>query len=116
MATRQGTSFNVRLILFAGRKAEPKGAAPLKDKDTDIKVSDYDSLYERVMTDMNIADTKEKNMRENLSEETAEEAGLSESDLDRPRLIIHQVGHLCLRLFACGGLCSVQMPLLFIQL
>lgn len=50
--SRQGTSFNVRLILIAGRKAKPEGAAPVYDKERDTKVQDYQGLFKRVMDDM----------------------------------------------------------------
>lgn len=46
--SRQGTSFDVRLILIDGRKAKPEGVAPLK-KAEDIQLTTFDQLYERVM-------------------------------------------------------------------
>jgi tRNA1(Val) A37 N6-methylase TrmN6 len=45
--SRQGTSFDVRLILIDGRKAVPDGYPPLKDAD-DKTVKDFDTLFERV--------------------------------------------------------------------
>jgi hypothetical protein len=45
--SRQGTSFDVRLILIVGRKATPAGYPPLKDAD-DKTVKDFDTLFERV--------------------------------------------------------------------
>ena len=45
--SRQGTSFNVRLILIDGRKAKPEGYPPLKDTD-DKEVKDFETLYQRV--------------------------------------------------------------------
>jgi predicted RNA methylase len=66
--SRQGTSFNVRLVLIDGRKTEPKGAAPLKDKYIDVPVTNFADLYERVMLDMKQADKKETAMRESISE------------------------------------------------
>lgn len=51
--SRQGTSFNVRLILVDGRKAKPQGAAPLKDKRHDKVVRNFEDLYERIMDAMN---------------------------------------------------------------
>ena len=45
--SRQGTSFDVRLILIDGRKAVPEGYPPLKDAD-DTVVSDFETLYQRV--------------------------------------------------------------------
>jgi predicted RNA methylase len=47
--SRQGTSFNVRLILIDGRKAVPFGAAPLADAGRDEVVDSFDELYVRVM-------------------------------------------------------------------
>ncbi|MGB3464291.1 MAG: JAB domain-containing protein, partial [Cyclobacteriaceae bacterium] len=46
---RQGAQFPVRLILIAGRKPEPAGAAPLKDPERDTVIKNFDTLYERVM-------------------------------------------------------------------
>ena len=66
--SRQGTSFNVRLILIAGRKAQPEGAAPLKDKDTDVPVTNFADLFERVTVNMRILDNKDNAMRQNISE------------------------------------------------
>jgi hypothetical protein len=44
---RQGTTFNVRLILVAGRKEKPSGYAPLKTA-ADTEVKDFDALFERI--------------------------------------------------------------------
>lgn len=46
--SRQGTSFDVRLILIAGRKETPGGFAPLYDAETDKVVYDFNALYKRV--------------------------------------------------------------------
>lgn len=46
--SRQGTSFDVRLILIDGRKRQPSGAAPLKSSITGQTVFDFDTLYQRV--------------------------------------------------------------------
>jgi hypothetical protein len=46
--TRQGTGFNVRMILIDGRKSEPQGVAPLYDKDHDVVINTFDELYNRV--------------------------------------------------------------------
>ncbi|PZR31318.1 MAG: hypothetical protein DI538_21185, partial [Azospira oryzae] len=48
--SRQGTSSDVRLILIAGRKSKPAGAAPLKDDQRDQMVDSFDELYERTMS------------------------------------------------------------------
>jgi predicted RNA methylase len=47
--SRQGTSFDTRLILIDGRKPTPSGAAPLKDEVRDKVVDSFDELYKRVM-------------------------------------------------------------------
>ncbi len=46
--SRQGTSFDVRLILIAGRKPKPEGFAPLKNETMSKIVDDFDDLWERV--------------------------------------------------------------------
>jgi predicted RNA methylase len=46
--SRQGTSFDVRLILIAGRKPKPNGAAPMRN-DSDVVVDSFEGLFERVM-------------------------------------------------------------------
>ena len=47
--SRQGTSFNVRLILIEGRKKNPEGVAPLKTKEASTVINSFDELYARVM-------------------------------------------------------------------
>jgi phage N-6-adenine-methyltransferase len=47
--SRQGTAFDVRLILIDGRKAVPYGAAPVYDPSTDVVVTTFDELFGRVM-------------------------------------------------------------------
>lgn len=47
--SRQGTSFDTRLILVDGRKSKPSGAAPLKDDERDKVVDSFEELFERVM-------------------------------------------------------------------
>lgn len=46
--SRQGTSFNVRLILIDGRKNEAGGVIPLKS-DKDVVVRTFEDLFDRVM-------------------------------------------------------------------
>ncbi len=46
--SRQGTAFNVRMILIAGRKAKPQGAAPLKSKSQSEIVNTHEQLWQRV--------------------------------------------------------------------
>ena len=50
--SRQGTSFDVRLILINGRKTEPSGAAPVYDPNRDSEVKTFDDLFGRVMDAM----------------------------------------------------------------
>lgn len=47
--SRQGTSFDVRLILINGRKETPCGAAPVFNQFKDKVVTTFNELYERVM-------------------------------------------------------------------
>jgi len=46
--SRQGTSFDVRLILINGRKAKPKGFSPLKNSLISEVIYDFDKLWSRV--------------------------------------------------------------------
>jgi predicted RNA methylase len=48
--SRQGTSFDTRLMLIDGRKSQPSGAAPLKDAERDKVVDSFEELYERIMS------------------------------------------------------------------
>lgn len=50
--SRQGTSFDVRLILINGRKQTPSGAAPVFNLHKDKEVKTFDELFERVMDEM----------------------------------------------------------------
>jgi hypothetical protein len=47
--SRQGTGFNVRLILIDGRKVAPEGHAPLFNPRREAPVNDFNDLYHRVM-------------------------------------------------------------------
>ncbi|MFN4313306.1 MAG: strawberry notch C-terminal domain-containing protein [Chitinophagaceae bacterium] len=47
--SRQGTAFDVRLILINGRKKTPFGNAPVYNVETDKEVNTFDELFERVM-------------------------------------------------------------------
>ena len=51
--SRQGTGFNVRLILISGRKKTPGGAAPAKDPSVAQVVRSFEDLYERVTRHIN---------------------------------------------------------------
>jgi hypothetical protein len=59
--SRQGTSFDVRLILIDGRKANPEGYAPLKTKD-DVTVKDFDALYDRIKPLLNKSEKTENSV------------------------------------------------------
>lgn len=50
--SRQGTSFDVRLILINGRKQTPTGAAPVYNSHKDAQVKTFNELFERVMDAM----------------------------------------------------------------
>lgn len=45
---RQGTSFNIRIILIRGRKIQPEGFAPLQDSSQDAVVHSFEQLFQRV--------------------------------------------------------------------
>jgi len=47
--SRQGTSFDVRLILVNGRKEKPIGAAPTYNQERDRVADSFEELFERVM-------------------------------------------------------------------
>lgn len=47
--SRQGTSFDTRLMLIDGRKSKPSGAAPLKNEERDKVVDSFEELFDRVM-------------------------------------------------------------------
>lgn len=48
--SRQGTSFDVRLILVDGRKKTPIGASPVYNANYNYEIKTFDELYDRVMT------------------------------------------------------------------
>jgi C-terminal domain on Strawberry notch homologue/P-loop containing NTP hydrolase pore-1 len=64
--SRQGTSFDVRMILIDGRKAEPKGAAPVYDATKDFVVKTFDKLFYRVEDAMQYP-TKHTTMKKNYT-------------------------------------------------
>ena len=47
--SRQGTAFNVRLILISGRKSKVEGAAPLFNPNIDKEVHTHEALFNRVL-------------------------------------------------------------------
>ena len=50
--SRQGTSFDTRLILINGRKQKPEGFAPVFESGRDTIVKSFDELFNRVMDAM----------------------------------------------------------------
>ncbi|MBT1688901.1 strawberry notch-like NTP hydrolase domain-containing protein [Dawidia soli] len=46
---RQGTGVRIRLILIAGRKGIPEGAAPLADVSRDQVIETFEALFERII-------------------------------------------------------------------
>lgn len=63
--SRQGTSFDVRLILINGRKQTPSGNAPVFDQYKDVEIKTFNDLFERVMDAIEIRNTnpQENSMR-----------------------------------------------------
>lgn len=59
--SRQGTAFNVRLILIDGRKAKPEGYPPLYNADHDKTVFSFEELYNRVVKYVDAVDSSENN-------------------------------------------------------
>lgn len=49
--SRQGTSFDVRLILIDSRKTIPYGVAPLKTPESAHVIRSFDELYDRIIAD-----------------------------------------------------------------
>lgn len=56
--SRQGTSFDVRLILICGRKNRQEGAAPLYNKTAQLAVHTFDTLAARVLAHINKGNMK----------------------------------------------------------
>lgn len=54
--SRQGTSYDTRMILIAGRKKSPEGLAPLWDEEMNTPVDDFNALFNRVELARNHAD------------------------------------------------------------
>lgn len=63
--SRQGTAFNVRLILIDGRGLN-KDAWPPGQKITDVVVNKFDQLYKRIMQHVNQLDKKPKANKQKL--------------------------------------------------
>lgn len=58
---KQGTQFDIRLILIDGRKPAPEGVAPLFNPAKDKTVNTFDELYTRIMQYVNNSDMKKSN-------------------------------------------------------
>lgn len=63
--SRQGTAFNVRLILINGRKEKAEGFAPLKNQLLSEVIADFDDLWNRVFD--NNATPNENNMKNDIN-------------------------------------------------
>lgn len=61
--SRQGTSFNTRLILINGRKDKPDGASPLKNKLHSTVVNSHEELWDRVELDNNTSSSDMKKIK-----------------------------------------------------
>jgi len=71
--SRQGTSFDVRLILINSRKQTASGAAPVYNPDKDNEVKSFDELFVRVM------DAKETEIPMKSINELEKEAAILQS-------------------------------------
>ena len=82
--SRQGTSFNTRLILIDGVKDERSGVAPLKTKRAATVMTSFDQLYERVMENLNTQEMGKKGLNRWEIEALEIEAELLEQTLGAP--------------------------------
>ncbi len=60
--TRQGTGFNVRVILINGRKKIPAGNAPMKDAARDKVINSFEQLWQRIQPLLPAQSTNNSNM------------------------------------------------------
>jgi len=72
--SRQGTSFDTRLILIDGRKEKPLGSAPLKDTIRDKVVDSFEELFDRVM--------QVTTPRKNLSQQANTEIKMNKNQIE----------------------------------
>lgn len=79
--SRQGTAFNVRLILIAGRKAKPGGFPPLREQKRDYTVSHFEELYNRVIKYVTMAHEDKRNFTAAMKNEIEAEALALELEL-----------------------------------
>jgi predicted RNA methylase len=80
--SRQGTAFNVRLILIDGRKEKFIGNAPPKDNDKDVVVKSFEELFERVTQHILINNSMIKNNKTDFVREYELEARALELELE----------------------------------
>jgi hypothetical protein len=86
--SRQGTSFDTRMILINGRKEKPDGVAPVYDAERDAVIKTFDELYNRVTEAMEIPIVKDMSKLK---------------DLEREALALHDM-------LGVGGLGAPYMP------
>lgn len=65
---RQGTGFNTRIILIAGRKEKPEGAAPLYEEQRETVVQDFSRLFTRIMSAKIRADQQQEQARATIEQ------------------------------------------------
>lgn len=58
--SRQGTAFDTRLILINGKKDNPIGQAPLKSKELETPITDFNHLFNRVDNHLKHCSRKKK--------------------------------------------------------
>ena len=76
---RQGTQFDVRVVLIDGRKATPAGFAPLKDQVNTEVVKTFDELVNRFMGDVIPDELTQKFIKPNTTKIIIEEEKSTES-------------------------------------
>jgi predicted RNA methylase len=90
--SRQGTAFNVRLILIDGRKNQISGNAPVYNADHDIVIKTFEDLYQRVKENISNDNSMIKNNKTDYVRRLEEEAlqlerelnGIEENELGAP--------------------------------
>jgi len=80
--SRQGTSFDVRLILIDGKKKIPQGASPIFNEAIDYEIKTFDELYQRVMVHYKTNPTSEMTDTQLYKLEQEAEALLNELPFD----------------------------------
>ncbi|MBI3133627.1 MAG: strawberry notch family protein [Bacteroidetes bacterium] len=82
--SRQGTSFDTRLILIDSRKVIPYGAAPLRTDEAAHVVRSFDELYNRIMADETTKHENTNSLTDLELEALELEAELLAQTLDAP--------------------------------